>query len=443
MDLTKGKTGILIFKFTVPMLIGNILHQMYNVIDSIIVGHFIGDEALAAVGASFPILFVLLSLVIGLATGGTIIISQYFGAKNFEKLKLSIDTIYFVIFISSIFISIFGIYYSENIFELIDLPKNIIPQAKTYLDIILFGLVTSFGFYGTNAILRGLGDSKTPLYFQIIATFVNIFLDFLFVVYFDFGISGVAYATIIAQGGAFFTAVIYLNKYNKLLKISFFNLKFDKKIFKNILKVGLPSGFQNMFVAVGMMALYKIVNVFGINVIAAYSVVGRIDSFAIIPAMNFSQAFTTFVGQNIGAKKIHRVKKGLISTLMMSSIVSIIFTIVFVFFGTEVMKMFTKSDEVIKIGNTYLQIVSPFYIAFSIMFSFNAVFRGSGDTIVPLFITLFALWFVRVPSSYFLSIEFGETGIWWGIPIAWVVAGLLSFFYYLNGRWKKKNAMNN
>ena len=437
-DLTKGNSAKVILNFAVPMLIGNVFQQLYNVVDSIIVGNFLGTEALSAVGASFPVMFALISLVIGIASGSTIIISQFFGAKDYAKVKTAIDTMYLVIFIASILISIVGIAFSEAIFKLIELPDDILPQATAYLNIIFAGIIMMFGSSGTNAILRGLGDSKTPLYFLIFASILNIIFDLVFVVVFNMGIEGVAYATVLAQAVAFLAAVVYLNKYHELINISLKTFKFDKEIFIKSVKIGLPSGIQNMVVAVGMVAIYRIVNQFDTNVIAAYSVAGRIDSFAIMPAMNFAMALTTFTGQNIGAGKIQRVKEGLKATLVMTSTVSIFFTLISIFFGRFLMSIFTPEIEVQQIGYDYLLIVSSFYIIFSAMFSVTSVFRGAGDTIVPMFITLLALWFIRIPFSWFLSQKIGETGIWWGIPIAWAFGLAMSSVYYYTGRWKRK-----
>ncbi|RLD34240.1 MAG: MATE family efflux transporter, partial [Bacteroidetes bacterium] len=219
-DLSVGKESKLIFQFATPMLLGNMFQQLYNVVDSIIVGQYIGKEALAAVGSSFPIIFTLISFIIGIAIGSTVIISQYFGAKDFDKVKRAIDTLYIFIFFASLFVSFLGIYFSSDIFHLIGLPEDIIPQADSYLKIYLSGLVLFFGFNATSAILRGLGDSRTPLYFMIVATIMNIGLDFLFVVGFDWGIEGAAYATIAAQGGAFITAIIYLNRTHEIINLS-------------------------------------------------------------------------------------------------------------------------------------------------------------------------------------------------------------------------------
>jgi len=216
-DLTEGKEGKLIFNFAMPMLLGNVFQQLYNIVDSAVVGNYIGKEALAAVGASFPIIFTLISLIIGVASGAMIVISQYYGAKDIEKVKRTIDTFYIFVFLASILISIIGVIYSERIFRLMQLPEDIIPQAKTYFNIYVLGMISFFGFNGTSAVLRGLGDSKTPLYFLILATLINIILDLLFVIVFKWGIAGVAYATLVSQTGAFVTAILYLNKTHEII----------------------------------------------------------------------------------------------------------------------------------------------------------------------------------------------------------------------------------
>ncbi len=437
-DLSVGKESKLILQFATPMLLGNVFQQLYNIVDSIIIGRFIGKEALAAVGASFPILFAVISLVIGFATGATIIVAQYFGAKQMEKVKRTIDTFYIVMFFASIVFSALGIYFSDDIFRLIQLPEDVLPYASLYLKIYLSGLVFFFGFNGTSAILRGLGDSKTPLYFLIISTFANIFFDILFVVVFKWGIAGVAIGTIMAQGGAFITAIIYLNKYHKVVKFSLKNMVFDRDIFKKSVRIGLPSGLQQSFVALGLMALIWIVNLFGTDTIAAYSVAMRIDSLAMMAAMNFASALATFVGQNLGANKPERVRSGLIATLKMTTIISITISIIAILFSKQLMGIFTTDENVIAIGARYLIIVSSFYVMFSTLFVISSVMRGAGDTLVPMFITLLALWVVRIPAAYFLSRHFGVDGIWWSTPMGWFVGMTFSFIYYKTGRWKRK-----
>jgi len=440
-NLTRGTVYKQIFKFALPMLIGNMFQQLYNIVDSIIVGNFIGKQALAAVGASFPIIFLLVSLVLGIATGSTIVVAQYFGAKKFENVQKTVDTLIIVLFSASIIISTIGIIFSKKIFILMGLPPELMQDATNYLNIYMLGFVVFFGFQGFSAVLRGIGDSRTPVYFLILATLLNVALDLLFIVNFKLGIKGAAYATIISQLIAYIGIILFVNKYNKHIKFRFIKLKFDKIIFKQSMRIGTPAGIQTSFVALGMMALITIVNKFGTTVIAGYSIATKVDALATLPAMNFAMAFSTFVGQNIGANKLDRVKKGLLSTFIMTSIMSGTITLIIIFFGHNILSLFTPDKSVIDIGNNYLIIVSSFYLIFTSMFVVNGVMRGAGDTLIPMFITLFALWFVRIPMALFLSGKFNEIGIWWSIPIAWTTGLILSFTYYKIGKWKTKSVV--
>jgi putative MATE family efflux protein len=437
-DLTTGKEGKLIFQFAAPMLLGNVFQQLFSVVDAIVVGKFVGKEALAAVGASFPVIFIMVSMIIGLVMGTTVVISQYFGAKDFVKVKRAIDTMYIYSAIAGIIATVIGIIVSEPLLRLLGLPEEIMPQAVQYLRIYLSGIIIFFGFNGTSAILRGLGDSKTPLYFLIIATVANIILVLLFVGVFKWGVSGAAYATLIANGIAFGLAIWWLNKTHKLVRIAIKGLHFDREIFRQSIKIGLPTGIQQTLVAMGALALMGIVNKFGTNVIAGFSVASRLDSLAMIPAMSFSQALSTFVGQNIGANKPERIRAGLISTIKMSGIVTIVTTVFIVFGGHLMMSMFTNDKEVIRLGDQYLTIVCSFYILFTLMFIYNGVMRGAGDTLIPMFISLLSLWLIRIPMAWLLSSKIGASGIWWAIPAGWMIGLILSFSYYKSGRWKKK-----
>ncbi len=437
-DLTEGKPIGLIFRFATPMLIGNVFQQIYNVTDSIIVGKFLGKEALAAVGASFPLIFLLISFIIGISTGSTILVAQYFGAKDENKVRRTIDTMYIFLFFASILVMIVGFLFTESIFRAIKLPEDILPDATLYMNLYLTGSLFFFGFNGTSAVLRGLGDSKTPLYFLILSTIANVFLDLLFIVVFKWGIAGAALATVLAQTGASITLVLYLNHAHPIIKLSLNKLKWDRSIFNTSVKIGLPTGFQQTFVSIGMIALLRIVNDYGTNVIAAYSVAGRIDNMAGLPAMNFGVALSTYVGQNIGAKKMHRVKQGLTSTLKMSGWTAIITSVLIIIFRYPLMRLFVSDPDVIAIGGEYLVIVGSFYLMFSTMFVIGGVMRGAGDTLIPMFITLFSLWIIRIPLAALLSKQYGVIGIWWAIPIAWTMGTILSFLYYKTGRWKKK-----
>ena len=258
------------------------------------------------------------------------------------------------------------------------------------------GLIFLFGFNGTSAILRGLGDSKTPLYFLIGSVILNIILDIIFVPVLGWGVWSVAVATVISEGTAFIALIIYLNRYDKILNFSFAELRFDTEIFWKGIKIGFPTGLQQTFVAVGMVALYGIVNKFGVDANAAYSAAGRIDNFAAMPAMSFSMALSTFVGQNLGANKPERIISGLRATFVMTAMISLAVSFVTVIFGKFLMGLFTNDPVVIELGRGYLVVIGSFYVLFSTMFIFNGVLRGAGDTLIPMFITLFALWLIRI-----------------------------------------------
>jgi putative MATE family efflux protein len=437
-DLTTGNEGKLILNFAAPMLVGNIFQQLFSVIDSIVVGKFIGTEALAAVGASFPVIFMLVSLIIGIVMGTTVVISQYFGAKDLVKVRRAIDTMYIYSLIAGVIVTLTGFFIAEPLLRLLDTPEEIIPQATLFLRIYFSGAIIFFGFNGTSAVLRGLGDSKTPLYFLIIATVVNIILVLLFVGAFRWGIAGAAYATLIANGLAFGLAIYWLNRNHKIIRISITGLHFDREVFRQSLRIGLPTGIQQTLVAVGALALMGIVNKFGTTVLAGYSVASRLDMIALVPAMSFSQALSTFVGQNIGANKTERIRAGLIATVKMSGIVTIVTSAVIVICGHLIMSLFTNDAGVIRIGDQYLTIVSIFYFMFTLMFIYNSVMRGAGDTFIPMFFTLISLWIIRIPVAWLLSERMGPAGIWWSIPAGWFIGLALSFLYYKTGRWKKK-----
>lgn len=339
-DLTVGNEARLIFNFAVPLVFGNLFQQLYHVVDSIIVGNYLGKEALAAVGASSPIFYALIAFIIGIGSGATVVISQYFGAKDLAKVKRAIDTIFIFLFVASIVTTAIGITFSEEIFRFLHVEEAVIPMATQYFNVFMIGMVAFFGFSATSSVLRGLGDSLTPLVFMIIATVINIGLDILFIVQFNWGIEGVAWATVIAQGIAFIAGAIYLTHRHQIISFRVTEFTFDRAIFKQSIKIGLPTGFQQTFVALGLMALIRIVNNFDTNVLAAFSVASRIDALAAMPSLNLASALAAFVGQNLGAGKIERIRKGLRATLMMSWCISLVVMTGVICFGQHIMAVF-------------------------------------------------------------------------------------------------------
>lgn len=440
-DFTVGSEAKIILNFSIPLVVGNLFQNLYNIVDSIIVGNYLGKEALGAVGASFPIIFTLMSLIIGIGSGASTVVSQYFGAKQMTKVTKTIDTIFIFFLGASLIVSSFGIYFAEDIFRLLQLPEEILPEAVNYMSIYLSGMFFFFGFNGITSILRGLGDSKTPLYFMVISTLANIFLDLLFVVVFGWGIKSVAIATVVAHAGAFFAAAWYLNRKHPVIKLSFRKYLFDRDIFKSCVRIGLPTGFQQSFVAFGMMAIMAIVNGFGTNAVAAYAAAIRIDSFAKMPAITFSSALSSFTGQNLGAFKEDRAKKGLKITLLFSLVYSISISIIILFFGEYLIQFFTSDQGVIAIGQDYLVIVSSFYLLLAIMFTLTGFLRGAGATFIPMLTTLASLYLFRIPMAYFLSDHIGVNGIWWAEPTGWVAGTIILIVYYYSGKWRGKEVV--
>lgn len=441
-DLTSGSEAKLIIGFAIPMLLGNVFQQLYNTVDSVIVGNVVGKEALAAVGVSFPILFLLISLIMGITLGATILISQYFGAKDWVNLKRTIDTTYIFLFFGSLIISVLGILFSGPILRLLNTPPDIIGQAQTYLNVIFAGMIMMFGYNTISAILRGLGDSKTPLYFIIIATILNMILDLVFVMAFNWGVAGVAWATVISQGVSFVVGVIYLNKNHDFLKIELRSLKFSGVIFIRSLKIGLPTGVQQMLFSMGMMALQFIVNGFGTNTVAGFTAAMRVDTFATMPIFSFGAAISAFAGQNLGAGKMDRVRRGYRATLFVSLALAFATAIFIFIFGSSMIRLFNSDPEVVLIGSQYLKIVSAFYIVLAWMFIANGVMRGAGDTFVPMIISILSLWLIRIPLAVLFSRLIGSNGIWWSIPAAWSVGLAITLLYYRTGRWKSKVVVN-
>lgn len=442
-DLTTGKPAKLIFYFALPMLLGNIFQQLYNTVDSIVVGHFVGKTALGAVGASFPIFFLLISLVIGITMGSGIVLSQYFGAKDYPTVKKAIETTYIFLFWSALIITLIGFLSAGWLLQLIHTPSEILPQARLYLQILFLGSIPLFGYNSISGVMRGLGDSKTPLYLLIIATLINIVLDLFFVLVLHWGVAGVSLATVMAQAVSFGFGIWILNhRKERLLHFHPRSMGFDWKVFRQILRLGLPTTIQQSLVGLGFLAITGIVNSFGTNVIAAYAAAVRIDSLAAMPAMNFSIAVSTFVGQNMGAGKIDRVRKGFHVTLAMSSVLSAATSVMIILLRKQMMLIFTRDADVIRIGSSYLLIVGAGYLFFSAMFISAGVIRGAGATFYSMVVTLFSLWLVRIPLSWFLSRKIGVNGIWWGMPLAWIAGFLGAWFYYLSGRWKNKVVVN-
>lgn len=439
-DMTTGSPVKHIIKFSLPLLGGNVLQQMYNIVDSVVVGNFAGKEALAAVGNSFIINFLLISLFMGIGMGATILISQFFGAKDNEKVKATVDTMYIAMICGSIFVSIIGIIFARPILKLMNTPEGTtLELSVVYLRTLFIGTIASFGFNVNSSILQGIGDSKSSLLFLSIATILNIILDLVFVAVFRMGVFGVALATIISQLVAFIYSVLHINKKVPLLHITFpHKMKFNSTIMLQSIKLGLPAGLQNMLFCLGTIVLQRLVNGYGSGFMAGYSAVNKIDTFAFLPITTLSTAITTYTGQNIGAGDIKRVKQGVKLTCFIScGLCLVISSIVFVF-GRYVLMAFSRDAEVLITGTEFLHRLMPPYFLLSLLFVLNSAMRGAGESMLPLISSMISLLVARVPAAYILDHFFGKYNMFWCFAVGWVVGILITLPYYLSNKWIKQ-----
>jgi len=436
--MTEGSPLKIILTFAFPMLIGNVLQQFYNMVDSIVVGNYVGKLALAAVGTGFPIIFMMAAMFIGLGIGATILISQYIGAGDMDSVQKTAQTIYTAMILGSIPISIIGIFLSEPILMLINTPAEALSMAKIYMMIIFGGMIGSIGYNVNAGILQGFGDSKSSLLFLAIATVINVVLDLLFVIVFRWDVAGVAIATIIAQSASWLFGIGYMRKKYEVLNFSIFRFHFDRDIFKRIIKLGLPTGVQQTLFAVGIMSLQSLVNSYGSDFIAGYNAANKIDTFAFMPIQSFSNAVTTFTGQNIGAKRMDRVHKGAVTAIGLSVAVCIA-CLVIIPFGPFLLGMFNSDPAVIEAGMIYLNSVMPTIAILAIVFTLNSVIRGAGESVVPMIGAIVSLWLGRVPAAYYIADNFGKKYIFLSYAIGWIFWLLITGPYYLSGRWKTKS----
>lgn len=444
-DFTQGNIFGHLIAFSWPMFLGNFLQALYNTVDTFWVGRFLGTEALAAVSATFPIVFFLVSLVMGVGIATTILVSQYYGARDEKGLKQAINTSLFLMTVSAIIVSIFGILVYKKIFVLINLPESLMKDAGSYLVIFLSGLVLTFLYNGLSAIMRGFGDSLTPLYFLAIATVINIVLDPLLILGIGpippMGVAGVAIATVIAQGISAILGMFYLFKKAKLATWDKSLLKPDMHMTKQLIAIGTPAGLQQALVSVAMLFLAGLINKHGEVVVAAYGLGGRIDQFAFMPAMSVALAVSALVGQNLGADKPERVKEVFFYSNLLTTGIALVVTIFVFFFPDFWVRIFTADAAVREVGCTYLRIVSLSYVVFSLMFSTGGISRGAGDTFISMGITLLSLWLVRLPLAKLFAdkLGMGPKGIFLAIAVSPIVGLTLNLIYYYSGRWESRN----
>lgn len=442
-DMTKGNPVSLLLKFTIPLLLGNVFQQLYNMADSLIVGKYIGPNALASVGTCGSMHFLFFSLSSGLAIGVGIIVAQYFGAKNDSKIQETIANSIYVLVSMSVLVSAIGFFIAPFLLKLLNTPPKIIGDSVIYLRTTCMGIIFISLYNGVASIWRALGDSKTPLYFLIFSSICNVIMDLLFVIVFHLGVFGVGLATVICQAISAIAGIVYAYK-----KIDYFHLKKnqlkpDCKLILHTFRLGVPIALQNAMIAISMMVLQGVVNSFGETVMAAYTIVNRIEQLVHQPYGSLSTAITNYSGQNIGAGNIERVKKGYRSSIKIALIFSIALIPVAYLFGSSIVGFFVKDPvadaTVIAIGTRALQINSVCYFALGMIYIPRAVLNGCGDTGFAM-INGFTEVICRIGYSQLLTrIPFlGYWGIWVTTGVTWATTAVICVFRYLSGVWKEK-----
>ncbi len=428
----------MIVRFALPLLVGNILQQLYNVTDSVIVGQLLGKEALAAVSASFFIYYFIISLVIGIGSGTSVVISQFFGAGEYGKVQRAFSSFFIFMLVAGVALSIAGIIFAEPVFRLTNTPEDVIPGAVAYFRIYIGGTFMFVTFSSIISILRGVGESFRPMIFIFITTVLNVALDLLFIAVFGWGIEGAARATVVAQGIGMCVALGYVNNTHPLLSVKKKDLVFDRRLFREGLRIGLPTSVQQCAIALGLIALLGIVNSFGTDTLTAYGAAGKIDAIITQAILTLSGALAAFTGQNIGARRLDRVREGLRFTFGVNILFSALTFAAVYFFGEDMMRAFTSDPSVIAIGREYLLIIGGFFVVHGGLNVFNGTLRGAGDTVFTMTVSLVCLWIIRIPLAYRLSAWFGRQGIWWAIGISIAIGLLVTYVYYKTGLWKRK-----
>lgn len=430
-DMTSGNPIKLIILFALPMLVGNIFQQFYSMADSIVVGNFIGVKALASIGATSGIVFFVLGFIMGLTNGFAVIIAQRFGANDEEGLKHSVGMSILLGLIITISVTIISVLGVRTLLDIMKTPSDIINDSYKYVVVIFAGTIATISYNMISAILRSLGDSKTPLKFLIVASILNIVLDIVFIVNFKMGVEGTAFATIIAQGIAFLCCFMYTVRKYPILHLKKRHFKLDKEIIKQLLKIGIPGALSTSITALGVMILQGTINKMGSDVVASYTAATRVDQFFTMPMMTLGMAMATFAGQNLGAGKIDRVKQGWLGSIKVVVGYSILGGIILFVFGENLLNLFITADQVqvIATAKEYLVFVAFFCWALGILFVTRSTIQGLGNGYVPMITGLLELT-MRLLAAVILSARFGFLGICVASPIAWICADLFLLPYY-------------
>ena len=441
-DFLTGNPGRVVLVFAIPMLIGNIFQQLYSTVDTIIVGNFVGKNAVAAVGGTFSIQFLVLSLAMGFTTGMSVVISQLYGARDMVRLKRAFSTSAIFSLMLSVVLGVVGILVINPLLtHMLQTPAEIYADSYTYLLITFIGYPFTLIYNMYAAVLRAVGDSKTPLYFLILSAITNIILDLVFVVGFGMGVAGVAIATMIAQALSCVCCHMYVGRKYEIFQLTKETLVFDKDLLKGIIRYGVPSAIQQSVLSLNFMVVQRFVNFFGADMTAAFSVVNKIENFVTMPQMNLAMALSMFAGQNIGAGEEKRAKQGVTDVLKMQVAFWVVILFVLPMVASGLIRLFGMGDDanVMAIGVEAIKLCSKLYILFGFMQTFSNFLRGVGDAKFSM-VTTICMIFIRLPITYVLVhiIQYGEMSIWIGMGFGWFTVMTMNIVRYFKGGWRGK-----
>ena len=431
-DMTTGNPVKLILLFSILLLIGNIFQQFYNMVDTIIVGRFIGVEALAAVGTTSSMVFLVNGFVMGLTSGFAVLISQKYGAKDEVGVKEAVASSIILSIIATILVTFISVLSAKPLLTLMNTPSNILKDASTYIIILYAGNIAIIFYNMMAAILRALGDSKTPLYFLIVSSVLNIILDLVLIINFKMGVAGAAYATVISQGVSAILCVIYTYKRYKILRLKKDDFKVKKKYYRKHLKVGIPMALQFSITSIGIMTVQSAINIFGSTVIASYAASSKVLQLVMQPATTLGVTMATYCGQNIGAKRYDRIKEGVKKCVQISIITSVISAIILIFLGKYFVMMFVSNPdaEILSYAQQVLNISAIFFIPLGLIFVYRNALQGIGDSFIPMMAGVYEL-VARAIVAFTLPKVLEFMGICLADPVAWFAAVIpLAYTYY-------------
>ena len=445
-DMTIGSPWKRIMEFSIPMLLGNLAQQLYNTADSVIVGKFVGDNALAAVGSAMPILNLLLALFVGISTGAGIVVSQSFGAKDREALSKGIGNCISLTFVATLVIMVVGPLITRPMLELLDTPASIIDWCTSYLNIYFLGIIGFFFYNMLSGILRGLGDSISALGFLLLAAVLNVALDLVFVAGFGMGVAGVSLATVISQAISAVFCFLKLMKMKEYFDLNKSTVRLEKAIAMRIISIGIPSGITQAIMSMSMMIVQSLTNSMGEMVIAANVIIMRVDGFAMMPNFSFGQAMSVYTGQNVGAEKFDRVQKGVRQGTMIAQGFAAVIVVVLLFANKYLFAIFTETEALIDLAGRMMRIMAVGYIAMAITQTLGGTMRGCGNTVTPMWISIFTTVVLRVPVAYALAYFSRSAEFPHGHPFAlsisllvsWTVGMIISVIAFRWGKTRKQ-----